>query len=135
MVNSLGMRRLRAIGSWPSPLPFRSLNSSRQRPFLGQLLTVQTRQLKHEAYPAAMIRLPKPTYDVITSFIALEEFVREFTGYTFVNRHLLLVAIYGNSYPEHPRQRLAILGDGIVKYAACADWYEYGGATCKSILA
>jgi hypothetical protein len=82
-----------------------------------------------------MSNLPKHTYGVITTFIAAEDAIREFTGYTFSNRHLLLAAFYGNSNPAHPRQRLALLGDGLVKHNACADWYENGNPTSKTILA
>jgi hypothetical protein len=82
-----------------------------------------------------MINLPKATYDAITTFTTAEDAIREFTGYTFSNRHLLLAAFYGNSNPAFPRQRLAFLGDGLVKHNACADWYESGKPTCKTTLA
>lgn len=78
-----------------------------------------------------MYRLLPSTYHTVTTFIAAEDFVRDITGYTFSNRHLLLAALYGNSEGAHVRQRLAFLGDGLLKYFLCDAWYDTGLSTCK----
>lgn len=78
-----------------------------------------------------MYRLHRTTYNTITTFIATEEFVRDITGYTFSNRHLLLVALCGDSGGANVRQRLAFLGDGLLKYVLSDAWYDTGASTGK----
>lgn len=132
MISSRSIRQLRTVGSWSSSFPFGSLTVSGQR--LKPPLVFQSRRNNHEAFPCNMTRLQSPTHHNIAAFIAVEDFVRDVTGYTFSNRHLLLIALYGNSTSAHPRQRLAFLGDGILKYLICEAWYETGGSTCKQVF-
>jgi hypothetical protein len=68
----------------------------------------------------------------VARFISSIEFVREITGYTFIDRHLLLQALYGEGGPENPQQRLAMLGDILLQYVLKDDWFQTGQTTSES---
>jgi dsRNA-specific ribonuclease len=68
----------------------------------------------------------------VFKFISTVAFVREVTGYTFTDRHLLLQALHGNSGSENPQQRLAMLGDTLLQYVLKDDWFQLGLATSES---
>jgi hypothetical protein len=60
----------------------------------------------------------------VAKFMSSMVFVREITGYTFIDGHLLLQALYGASGSENPQQRLAILGDTLLQYVLKDDWFQ-----------
>lgn len=71
-------------------------------------------------------------HPAVVRFISSLEFVRDITGYTFVNRHLLLQALYGEGGSEFPQQRLAMLGDMLLQHILKDDWFELGLTTSAS---
>lgn len=68
----------------------------------------------------------------VAKFISSIAFVREITGYTFIDRHLLLQALCGEHGPEYPQQRLAMLGDVLLQYVLKDDWFHTGQTTSES---
>jgi hypothetical protein len=68
----------------------------------------------------------------VGKFLASVTFVRDITGYTFIDRHLLLQALYGDTHSGRPHQRLALLGDIVLEYILIDDWFQLGLPTSES---
>lgn len=66
------------------------------------------------------------THPAVIGFLSSVAFVRGVTGYNFVDRHLLLQALYGEGGSENPQQRLALLGDILLQYVLKDDWFQLG---------
>lgn len=66
------------------------------------------------------------THPAVIGFLSSVAFVRGVTGYNFVDRHLLLQALYGEGGSDNPQQRLAIIGDILLQYVLKDDWFQLG---------
>ena len=67
----------------------------------------------------------------VAGFIASVPFVHGITGYKFTDRSLLLQALYGDTAPDKPHQRLALLGDVLLQYILKDDWFQLNLPTSK----
>lgn len=62
------------------------------------------------------------------------EFVEHLLNYTFKDTSLVMEAVQqANRSSGKPDQRLALLGDTLLKHAVLLDWYPTAKTTCKYV--
>lgn len=133
------IRRLSTLETWSHPANRNVLSASAIH-----RLSLQhfKRRNQYQAFPT---RLSLEAHQDINTYLALPDkvstvgkflasvtFVRDITGYTFIDRHLLLQALYGDTHSGRPHQRLALLGDIVLEYILIDDWFQLGLPTSES---
>jgi len=134
------IRRLPTLETW-SRSSIRNHLSASVRHRLNLPLEHSRRRNHYQAFPT---RLSSDAQNRINEYLALSEndsivgkfvasvaFIRELTGYTFIDRHLLLQALYGCGDSSQPHQRLALLGDILLEYILIDDWFRCGLPTSE----
>lgn len=105
------------------------LELSRQ---INQYKTYSTRLRSQDQTAIKEYLAATENYPAVSKFLSSLAFVRDITGHTFVDRHLLLQALYGEGGSENPQQRLAMLGDMLLQHILKDDWFQLGLTTSAS---
>lgn len=140
MMRTHGIRRLSTLDTWSRP-SIRTHLSASVRHRLNLPLEHLRRRNHYQAFPTrlrfdAQNRINEylalsENDSVIGQFVASVTFIRELTGYTFTDRHLLLQALYGCGDSSQPHLRLALLGDILLEYILIDDWFRCGLPTSE----